>query len=95
MRSTLLLPIIAALVIAKISSADSFQFVDSHTGAFASYSRVEIDNTPSGFTDMYGRINLSRPPGPYTCTISFFGRVFHVQLNVTGDANLKRVVLSQ
>jgi hypothetical protein len=62
------------------SEADSFQFVNRNTGAFASYSAVSIDDNLVGYTDMYGRIDISRPPGQYTCTIRFLGKTFTVQL---------------
>jgi hypothetical protein len=77
------------------SEADPFQFVKRDTGAFVSYSAVSIDDKLVGYTDMYGRIDISRPPGQYTCTIGFLGKTFTVSLKISGDTKLKPVPLTQ
>ena len=95
MSLKLFLVILATLLLPRVSKADSFQFVDSHTGAFASFSKVEIDKASVGYTDQLGRITISRTPGEYVCTVTFLGHPFQVQLAITGDTNLKRVALNQ
>lgn len=95
MRQKLLLLVFFTLLTLQISKADFFLFKDSQTGAFVSYSRVQLDDTPVGYTDMYRRINISRPPGQYPCTVIFLGRSFQIRLSFTGDKNLKQVPLSQ
>jgi hypothetical protein len=95
MRRHLFLLIFLVFVISRTCKADPFQFVDARTGAFASYARVEIDGTPLGYTDLYGRISISRPPGEHVCRVTYSGRTFELRLSVTGDVDLKRVELSQ
>lgn len=95
MRRQPLLLIFVAFVISSTCKADPFQFVDAHTGAFASYARVGIDKTPLGYTDMYGRISISQPPGEHLCTVTYSGRTFEVRLSITGDEKLRRVELSR
>lgn len=89
-----LLLMLLTLAMSRICTADQVQFVDSRTGAYANYSRVEIDNKLIGFTDMYGRISFSMPNGEYVCSVKFFGHTFKVRLNITGAVNLKRIELS-
>jgi hypothetical protein len=87
--------ILLTVALSQICTADPVQFVDAQTGAYASYSRVEIDDRLIGYTDMYGRIKISMPKGDYPCSVKFFGHTFQVRLSITGDANLKRIELSR
>jgi hypothetical protein len=95
MNSKLLPILFASLISSSACKADSFQFVDAHTGAFASFSKVEIDKAPVGYTDQLGRITISRTPGAYVAIVNFLGHPFQVQLAITGDTSLRRVVFNQ
>jgi hypothetical protein len=92
--SRIFLLIVIYMYTAGSSEADPFQFVNRNTGAFASYSAVSIDDKLVGYTDMYGRIDISRPPGQYICTIRFLGRTVTAQLTISGDTRLKPVPLT-
>lgn len=94
MLRLLLLLILLTLAASRICEADPVQFVDAQTGAYASYSRVEIDNKLIGYTDMYGRIKVSLPNGEYRCSVAYFGHPFEINLSITGDVKLKRIELS-
>ena len=93
MSGRLLLALVAGLLFPVGAQADPFQFVDDRTGAVAGYVPVEVDGQFVGYTDMYGRIEIStQQPGVHTCTVRFLGRLFQLQLNISGTQKKLAVV---
>ena len=93
MSRRLVLAVLAGLLFPGASQADTFQFVDDRAGAVAAYAHVQVDGQFVGFTDLYGRIDIAtQQTGPHTATIRFLGRVFQLQLNITGDQKKLTVV---
>src|ERR1700740_355675 len=88
--------ILAGLLFPVAGHADSFQFVDDRSGAVAAYAAVQVDDRFAGFTDMYGRIDLSaQQPGTHACTVRFLGRLIPLQLDITGTQKKLTVVRLQ
>ena len=93
MYRRLVLTSIAALLYSGACQADPFQFVDDKTGAVAAYVPVQVDGQFVGFTDMYGRIEIStQQPGVHTCTVRFLNRVIQLQLSISGTQKKLTVV---
>jgi hypothetical protein len=96
MLKGLLVAILVTVTFASATRADPIQFVYEDPGAkktFAGYARVELDNTVLGYTDLYGRIDIRKPPGDYRCRITFLGRTFTSTVNLTGSSQLRVVML--
>lgn len=80
----------------RMARADPVQFVYEDTEAkkgraLARYARVELDGKFLGYTDLYGRIDIRRPPGTYQCRITFQGQSFTLTLTLTGNSQLKEM----
>jgi hypothetical protein len=86
-----ILGILLVLSVASAALADAFQFVSQANGAYASGAAVDLDGKLLGYTDNYGRIIISLPPGRYPVAISFLGQRTLVPLTVTGAAQLQVV----
>jgi hypothetical protein len=84
----LLLAGLLVICFGNTASADPFQFVHATTGAFIAYAPVYMNKAFYGYTDMYGRINISVAHGKYNCLIIFLGRKLSKSLIITGSAKL-------
>jgi hypothetical protein len=89
MVSRFLIVIFFIFCLVDVVHADQFQFVHSETGALIANTRVYLNNAPYGYTDLYGRINISVAAGTHSCTVEFMGRKLSKAIKITGSTQLR------
>jgi hypothetical protein len=71
--------------------ADYFQIFETSRPYYIPYARVSLDAKFVGYTDMYGRIKIDRPPGQYVGVVSHRGASRKMRMIFDGTGELKRV----
>jgi hypothetical protein len=89
MISKLLIIILFIFCLVDVVNADQFQFVHDATGALIANARVYLNNAPYGYTDLYGRINISVAAGTLSCTVEFMGGKLSKSITITGSTQLR------
>ena len=89
MISKLFILVFFIICLVDVANADQFQFVHNETGALIANARVYLDNAPYGYTDLYGRINISVAGGTHSCTAEFMGKKLSKSITITGSKELK------
>jgi len=83
---------LAALFASPAARADYFQIFDAEGRNFVASARVDIEGR-SVYTDRYGRIQVTLPPGLHQARVVVGGTTRSVTLQVDGGDKLKTLRL--
>jgi hypothetical protein len=85
------------LLIVLMSStawADAFQFVNRSNGALAIEAPVYLNSQLVGYTNGQGILFVNAPSGSNTFTLSFMGKKYSVQLNISGNSKIQIIYIN-
>ena len=87
--------IVTLLIVSMCSTAwaDAFQFVNRSNGALAIEAPVYLKSQLVGYTNGQGILFVNAPRGNNTYTLSFMGKKYSVQLNISGNATIQIIYI--
>jgi len=88
--------VIIMLLIVSISTAwaDAFQFVNRSNGALAIEAPVYLNSQLVGYTNGQGILFVNAPSGSNIFTLSFMGKKYSVQLNISGNSKIRIIYIN-